>query len=461
MVARRPTLAKAERYYDGQHNLAFQSKKFQEAFGGLFKAFADNWCGVVVGACEERLNLTGFRVDEGPDADKDAWRIWQYNELDLQSQMAHTEALSLGVSYVTVWYSDDDTMPEITVDSAFSTIVESHPKHRQRRLAGLRCWVDEVGYEHAELFLPDTVYAFRSTKPRDAQTGLPDAADQTYWIVDPDNPDVDEADGSMVNPLGVVPIVELINRPRLHRSQRAGWAVHSEIASIIPLQDAANKLIADMMVSSEFAAFPQRWVIGFDDDKGDGAQRFKAGPGMVWWLETGDTGSEGKFGQFQTADLHNYVAPIEMVVQHIASISATPPHYLRASADRLSGESLKTAETGLVAKCRRRMVAFSDPWEDVQRLAGKVAGIERLANATSMETIWGDPESRTEGEHIDAALKKIALGVPLPQIWQDIGYTPQQIERFKAMRAEDALLGLIAQPTPAPGVVITEPKVHA
>ena len=86
LIERRPALQLATDYYDGSHNLSFQSKRFREAFGGLFDAFADNWCEVVVDASEERLNVEGFRVGDDVAGDTDAWRIWQANDMDGQSQ---------------------------------------------------------------------------------------------------------------------------------------------------------------------------------------------------------------------------------------------------------------------------------------------------------------------------------------------------------------------------------------
>jgi len=71
---RQVTLQRLSDYYDGRHRLAFTSEKFREAFGGMFSAFADNWCPLVVDAVEERLNVQGFRHGIDPKADKDAWR---------------------------------------------------------------------------------------------------------------------------------------------------------------------------------------------------------------------------------------------------------------------------------------------------------------------------------------------------------------------------------------------------
>ncbi len=450
LVSRRPVIEKAESYYDGAHNLAFAGEKFLEAFGGLFHAFADNWCGVVVNAPEERMEVQGFRVNKSTTADEGAKRLWEANELDLQSGMGHLDGLISGAFYVTCWQGDDEKTPEITVDSSTMTVVECHPKIRKRRTSALRAYVDDDGYEHAELFFPEAVYLFRSQAKRSPGSTVDPG--RSRWVIE-DQLDVAkdlDSSGKMANPLGVVPVVEFLNMPRLTISRRAGWAAHSELSSVMPLQDAVNKLVADMLVASEFAAFPQRHLTGYEPDDKIGADgkptgetlppNFKSGPGKLWWLE-----EEGaKFGQFDAADLSSSVSSIELIVQHIASISATPPHYLRASADRLSGESIKSAESGLVAKVRRKTRGWGAGWEEVMRLAGKIAELPELAGAQSMETIWRDPETRTESEHVDAVSKKKDLDVPPPQLWEELGYTPEQIARFPAMRAQMQLEGMAA-----------------
>lgn len=449
LYRRRPTIDRATSYYDGDHNLAFSSEKFLEAFGGLFRAFADNWCEVVVNAVEERIHVQGFRVDEATTVDDEAKAIWERNDLDLQSLTGHADGLIAGAFYTTTWPGKDGKA-EITVDPATSTIVECHPKIRTQRTAGLRCWLDDDGYEHAELFYPDEVYLFRSRAKRESEVVDPS---RLQWVVDdyPDTADKIDESGAMSNPYGVVPVVEFRNRPRLHVSRRVGWAAHSELAAIIPVQDAVNKLIADLLVASEFAAYPQRYLTGYEPQdildpntgKPTGAKippNFKSGPGNVWWLED----PAATFGAFQTADLSGLVSAIEMAVQHIASISATPPHYLNTSADRLSGESIKSAESGLIAKVRRKLRVWGASWEETMRIAGLVDNIPALAEAKQMETVFADPETRTESEHVDAVSKKQALNVPDMQLWEELGYTDEQVQRFPAMRAQQQLEGMAA-----------------
>jgi len=463
LVRRRPVIEKAHDYYDGAHNLAFAGEKFLEAFGGLFGAFADNWCGVVANAVEERMTVQGFRVDKEVVADKVAKKLWEANDLDLQSAMGHLDGLISGAFYAVVWVGEEAGVPEITVESAASAIVECHPKIRTRKTAGLRLWLADDGYEHAELFRPEGTYLYRSKSKRTG--GFSGDPLRLQWVIE-DQLDIAselDQDGMMANPLGVVPIVEFLNMPRLTLSKRAGWGAHSELASVIPLQDAVNKLVADLIVGSEFAAFPQRHLTGYEPadviDKETGkptgqtiAPDFKSGPGKLWWLEE----TEAKFGQFDAADLSSSVESIELVVQHIASISATPPHYLRASADRLSGESIKSAESGLVSKVSRKMKGWGAGWEEVIRLAGLISGDAALSGAQSMETIWKDPETRTESEHVDAVSKKKDLDVPAPQLWEELGYTPEQIGRFPAMRAQMQLEGMAANAAERARLATTE-----
>ncbi len=57
---------------------------------------------LVVDAPGERLEVQGFRFGDA-EGDEDIWRrIWQENDLDAGSQLAHTEALMKGVAYALV-----------------------------------------------------------------------------------------------------------------------------------------------------------------------------------------------------------------------------------------------------------------------------------------------------------------------------------------------------------------------
>lgn len=321
---RKPTMERWDRYYDGDHPLVFATERFKEAFGGQFKELADNWMALVVDSVEERLNVEGFRFAAGDDgsmsADGDAWYLWQANNLDADSGLAHTEALVCSSAYalvdptVSVAERVGKDVPLVTIEHPTEMIVATSPERRRERTAALKRWVDDDGRHLATLYLPDTVFKLEryrgSWRPRDG------------------------AKAEVANPFGVVPVVPLTNRTRLLGPGKA------EHANVIPLQDAVNKLVADMIVASEFAAFFQRWATGIDvplDTAGAPVAPFDVGLDKLLW----NSNPEARFGAFPAADLGNYVKAIELAIQHIASQSRTPPHYLLGQAGSFpSGEAL-------------------------------------------------------------------------------------------------------------------------
>lgn len=440
-------LARYSDYYEGAQQLVYTTEKWRRAFGGLFTQFSDNWCALVVDAVEERLNVEGFRFGDQA-GDTDAWEMWQRNGLDADSTIAHIDALIYGVSYALVW-ADADATPIISVESPRQTIVAYAPDDRRRRVAGLKRFSGGDGTTYATLYMPDYVWKFQA---RSASPGLQVGPMVGGWAAR-------ETAGEpwpLPNPLGVVPIVPLVNRPRLLPRRHGATEGASEIHQVIPVQDAINKILLDMIVASEFGAFRQRWVTGMeiptDPVTGQPVEPFRSAVDRLWMAEN----AEVKFGEFGQTDLSPYVKSVEMLVQHIASQTRTPPHYFYLSGQFPSGESIKAAETGLVAKARRKMRPFGEGWEEVIRLGFAFRGDPR-SSYWAAETIWGDPESRTEGEHVDALLKLKALEIPLQALWERANFSPQEIARFPAMRAEEAFItAAMGMPAPPP---VTWPPV--
>lgn len=417
---RRPRIQRYEDYYDGKHRLAFATSKFREAFGNLFSAFADNWCDLVVDASVERLRVDGFRFDT-PTRSKAAWRIWQANQLDAESVLSFTEAVKCGTSFLLVSPNvDDPKNPLVTVEHPAQVIVAHAPGFRRKRLAALKKWLDDDGFAMATLYLPDAVHKYRSDKK------LTGSTTKVRWV---DRPGADP----VANDLGIVPVVPLLNNPTLLGGGQ------SDIAKVIPLQDAVNKLVSDMLVASEFAAFRQRWATGIeiptDPETGQAmpTKEFLNSVSRIWTVGN----DAAQFGEFSATDLNNYVQGVEMLVQHVAAQTRTPPHYLLGQSGNFpSGESLKSTETGLVAKVLRKHLSFGEGLEEAQSLALVLSGDTRAMNV-SAETIWKDPESRTEGEHVDAVLKMATLGVPQVVLWERLGASPEEIERWKELKAAE------------------------
>jgi hypothetical protein len=411
-----------EDYYAGRHRTAFVTSKFREAFGDIFKALVSNWCEIVVDAPVERLAVEGFRFADDQEADETAWNIWMANNLPSQSIVAHTEAVKNGMAYVML--EPGEPIPKITVEHPAQVYIEYAAGSRTQRLAAIKRWQGVDGHVYINVFLPDSVHKWVSKEPR----AFRPLNLQRNKITRPvlrfqESEDFEMRDGSGPNPLGQVPVWEIANRPTMLDGGR------SDLTTAIPLQDAINKEIADMILASEFAAFPQRVVTGVEiptDEEGkplaDKAE-MKAAISRLWTFEDPDV----KIDEFKAADLNNYTNAITLLLQHLAAQTRTPPHYLLGQIVNASGDALKAAETGLVSKVQRKQIDFAEGWSGVMSSALEVVGAEMNDN---VEVIWKDPEFRSEGEQVDAAVKLATLGVPFEALWERVGATPQQVTRW-------------------------------
>lgn len=410
-------------YYEGLHDLAYADRAYEKAFGGTLKGFANNWSFVVVQAPAERLRPQGVQFGGGKPT-REAWDIWQRNELDSWAAMHQTSTLTTGYGYMLVWPGGDGKA-SITVEDPRQMIVAYKPGTRQRA-AALKKWADEwTGKLNVTLYLPNALYKWQS-QGNQWTTGLSIGT----W----NERQVQGEDWPLPNPLNAVPVVEFLNDPSLRLEGR------SEIRRVIPLQKAVNKLTADMIVASGFASFRQRWATGVeipvDPETGKPIEAFKAAVDRVWAV--GD--KDAQFGDFAATDLKNYVEAIEMLVQHIAAQSRTPRHYFFQSGQNPSGDAIKSAETGLVAKVLERQLHMGERYEETLRLAGQIEGAD-WANETSAELVWADPEFRTEGELTDAVIKQVQAGlITWRTALRRLGYSPTDIDDMEDERAKEEVM---------------------
>lgn len=431
-------------YYHGRHQLLYASRRFREAFGGLFSTWSDNFCALVVDSVAERLEVEGFRFPAEKGAspeqlvenDASAWELWQRSGMDADAHLGQLSSLITGCGYVIVGPGNGG--PQITVEDERQVVAELEPGSSRVRRAAMKRWAEDDGTLRAVLYLPDGIYKFRSRDVMAKQGGRP-WADAVWLRWEPQGEPWPVPWGITVGGLPSLAVIPLRNRP-WH-----GGEFESELEQVIPVQDGVNKLVADMLVAAEFAAFRQRWATGLDVPidpvTGQELEPFKAAVDRLWTVPPVPVGEQPTaFGEFSATDLRPYVAAIEMLVQHLSSRTRTPPHYLLSNTGSLpSGESLKSAETGLVKKTVLKMRPLGGAWEEAVRLGWALTGQQQLADRPGLEAIWRNPESRSQAEVTDAALKMQALGVPTEALWEYMGFTPAQRARFRTLRAAEAL----------------------
>lgn len=420
----RPAIERLDTYYRGrQQQHAFMAPEVRASLGDRLPPLVLNWPRLVVDALEERLDVDGFRLSSDEPADRELWRIWQANRLDELSQQAHLDALVSGQAFVVVWAGADPRTPRITVESGRQMAVERSPMTGEITVAVKR-WT-EGGYGYAVVYGPDEITRWRTEQHVVAGSDTYDLPTGGYRRVD-----------TIANPLGQVPVCALTNRPRLLIPDG-----ESELTDVIPLTDAAAKIMTDMLVTSEYAAAPRRWITGMDLPTDAAAERAGAQAQQKWtdapasklWI-AGDP--DTKFGQFPEATLDGFVHAIDTLTQQASAVSGLPPAYFGIHGSEVaSADAIRSSEATLVSKARRRQRAFGGTWEDVMRLAVLVRDGVQRPGMESLETIWRDPETRTVAQAADAAVKKLAVGVSREQVLEDLGYSPVQIERMTASPA--------------------------
>lgn len=449
--SRAPELMRWELYYSGRHPLNFFDDRVREAFGQRFARFASNFVALIVDGIAERLQVNGFRFkdDQGDD---DLWAIWQENDLDGGSLMAHTEAMVKQVAYTLV-EPRQGNRPRITIEDPLDTIVELDPRDRRKRLAGLKRWVDDEGRLVAFVYLPTAIYKFRSTGKWVNGSGLPVM----------DRMRTPGEDWPLRNPMGVVPIVPLPNRPRARQTDG-----RSEVEVIASNQDLINYYRVMAVISARYTAYPQRWVknlpIQLDPVTGLPAQPFRGGMADLWQIEpygpddprSLNSAAQPEFGQFAAASVEPYIRLIEHEVGAMTSIAAVPYYYVLGTPQTVppSGESLKSSEARLINKVRTQEVFFGEGWEETMRVALLAMQDER-ADLRVAETRWVNTETRNEAVRTDSIVKQESAGfIDDVTALEELGYSPAQIKRINERKkkaeaeAEKAAADAPALPLP-------------
>jgi len=205
LIAQRPEAQRANNYYMGKQSLQFIDPEIARVMEGRIQNLNVNFARLVVDVLESRLQVTGFASRPGAAADKELWQLWQASNMDEQSQQAHLDALIYGRAFFLGWV-DEFGSPVITAESPLQCAIHRDPRSG-KTLAALKRWTDDDGYAHALTFTQTEIVEFisRSKLDMDPMMGVtPLSVTDSYQVLQ-----------RQENPLGVVPMVALVNRPRL------------------------------------------------------------------------------------------------------------------------------------------------------------------------------------------------------------------------------------------------------
>jgi hypothetical protein len=438
----------ADDYYRGRHSLRFASEEFRGYFSQRYRGFADNWVPVVADAPVERLAVTGFQLDGAPD--DEAWRVWQVNNLDCDSQLGFLASVLAAHSYVLVWGDPgDESTPCVTFEDSGQAIVGYYPGSRYRRRAALKRWQDG-NKMFCTLYTADELWKFERPLSRvEKPVSLAQFDEQAEEWLPRDPYDLGEPN-PQPNPMGLVPMVELPNRPMLAREPL------SDVAPVIPLQHAVNLLWAHLFTASDFAALAQRYVLGAEAPKvpvyNEAGEKTGEKPvsleeykrARLLWIE--DEGATA--GSWPAANLQVFSDVIETAIGHLAAQTRTPQHYLIGKMSNVGSDTLLAAEAGLVKRVNEKQLWFGAALREVQRLVALAQGSKAKADAyRSGKVLWADTESRSQAQLVASLVQLKSIGWPFEDLARMFGKTQEEVEQLVKMReaeqASDPLLSML------------------
>jgi hypothetical protein len=219
-------------------------------------------------------------------------------------------------------------------------------------------------------------------------------------------------------------------------------------------QHALNKMLITLLTTTDSHGFPQRyglldkdavldeandapqWTDDADadayltdglDGRGGQGGTMRSGPGTMQTL----TGM-ASVGQFDAADPKVFLDPSEFFMRIMAQVTNTPLHYFDPSGDVPSGESLKVAEAPLIKDIQWLQLlqegAVQEEWLFILRLLG--------VRVEDIDVRWATIASATGLSDWQTAQVKIETGVPVDQALGEMGYEPEQVQKWLDQDAE-------------------------
>ena len=405
------------RYARGFQKLPWLPDNAEMEYRSIAEKSASNWLDLVIRAKSQGLIVDGY----GDDTESALWsQVWQPNGMDSRQHALNRAVLTLGYSYLIVLPSDEGGVwmrPEAATNvfAYYDDPSDDWPEVALR----------QVKKDRYELYTPTRRYRL------EGKLGSAAVAD------------VLEHRGGATPVVRVFSQLDLLGTPM------------GEVEPVISIQDRIVDATFTMQMVAKYGAFPQRWISGMDltqpllDDNGDPVTNSSGEfvyPTVKAYIDHILTAvdPDTKFGQFQAADLRQYVEALEAHIRHLAAITQTPPHYLLGSLVNLSAEALAAAEAGLQRNIREKREVMGEGYEQAIRLAASMLGLDAAAQDTASQLHWQDVESRSLAQTADALLKLGQLGVPAKMLFHMIpGWTQQDAELAAAeLDMADPLRGL-------------------
>lgn len=377
-------------YFEGNQPIVYSTHKMREIFKNLNVDFNENWCSVVINSVKDKINLRNIFVDGQDISD-----LINRNQIYLEADAVHEAALITGESFYIVW-PDSDNLSAGYYNDPRNCHIFYDAENPRKKIFAAKWWTEPNELIRVTLYYPDRLEYYISSRKNLLTSSLTSKAFEEYLPI-------------AINPLGEVPVFQF------KTSQRK---IISDLVNVVAPQDAINKLISDLMVTAEFGAFKQKYIITMSEFENG---RLRSSPDEIWQIPD----PEAKVGEFSVTELNNFIESINHFIYSIGVVTSIPKHYFLQSGGSPSGESLLAAESPLNARAKDRIDSFRPVWEEVISLMAQIDGVN--ISSTDVKVVYDEPRTIQPLLEMEVRQAKITSGESLSSVLRDEGKSDEEI----------------------------------
>lgn len=383
---------------------------------------AIGWGGTVVDIMDERIDFLGWLTDDGDLNGLDL--VYADNNLGVEANYGHVEALTTGVSFVSVGNEDASRERQLVTVESSSTATVLWDYRKRRSIAGLSQTYDDENHLMMEtLYLENANIVFS----RDPFSGQ-------MQVVDRDQ-----------HNMGRCFMTRLPNRSRPHQLDG-----RSEITRTVRyLTDHAVRTVLGMEVNREFYTAPQRFVLNADpadfgvDEDMSPTEKFARGlsiaMGMVNIVPGRQDTTEGdpvSVHEFRPQPPTPYVEQLKACASLLSTETGIPTSYLGfVTENPPSADAIRQEEFRLVKRSMRRHGGFGVGWNETALLCLLARdGDADIDFMRRLKSNFADPYTPTRAATADELTKMIQVGLLVPD--SSVAYERYGLDENEQRRLE-------------------------
>jgi hypothetical protein len=440
-------------YVRGRQDPPYIPRGVNAEYRWIAKKARRNFLPLVISVISENLHVDGYRPSGATSNEiasaqtpQPEWDAFRANRMVSRQHGIHRAVIKYGSAYTVVlpgqMTSDEEQLADVPVIRPVSP----------RRMTAF--YADEVDDEWPQFAIE--VNIVNLPKGRSQMMVYVYDEENRYILTGNAAPDISSAQLKLADPtdallngqpvisthgMGLCPVVRYLYEVDLDAEEDC----IGEIEPIMPIQDQINFDTFNLMISTQFAAFRQRYVSGMAPVDEDGREQapFRPGVDRVWASDDPAT----KFGEFGETALQPYSTVREDGIRHMSTVCQVPPYHLLGQVANMSAEALAAARDGLDRKIEELQAGMTDPWRNVFRLTSLASGNKDGWNDLFGTVVWRDTSARAFGATIDGLTKAAQmLGVPAEELWARIpGVTADDVASWQLAAQREKAQEMVQQ----------------